>query len=141
MLVLDPGCPDCDVIATPANFPESILSIEDAGISASSLFVTAVIEPVLASLRIVPYPTTTTSSSSEISGSIVTRWLGVADTSTVVIPTSEMTSVLADAGTESEYLPLASVTVPCEVPLTITLAPITASPSSEDITVPEAVLV
>ena len=51
---VEPGCPEPDVMVTPAIFPESILSTDVAGTSASSEFLTDETEPVLASLRTVP---------------------------------------------------------------------------------------
>ena len=52
----------------------------------------------------------------------------------------EITNV-AFAGTVKVNLPFTLVIVPCEVPLIKTLAPITGSPLSAEVTVPEAVFV
>ena len=52
------------------------------------------------------------------------------------IPMYDTFSSFCPAGTESEKLPSASVTVPTLVPATRTVAPITGSPSSCDTTFP-----
>ncbi len=54
MVEVEPGCPEPDVIDTPAIFPESILSTDVAGTWANCSFLTDVTEPVFASLRTVP---------------------------------------------------------------------------------------
>src|SRR5690606_23049227 len=98
-------------------------------------------EPVRSLFFIIPYPTTTSSSSALVSE---TKRISSTDslptaTSWDINPTKEKTKMGFSCVRLSVYFPLISVVVPCWVPLTNILTPGSASPFSSE-TVPVTVL-
>ena len=132
-----PGCPDAMFICRPGTVPSRAL-IGLASVLFTILSVATVeAAPVKAAFFVTPYPVTTTSSSTSVSGFNEMCNVALMPTSWLVIPINEITKVFAELGTfDNVNLPSMSVTVPTVVPFTKIEAPTTGNPSSSEITVP-----
>ena len=106
----------------------------------SSSPLTVVTAPVKVFAFRVKVPLTTTSSTAFASGLSTMCMFEVARTFCCCMPMEEMTSRAPRGHLLNENLPLMSVTVTSLDPMILTVAPITGSPSSDEVTIPVMLL-
>ena len=126
-----PNFPLLLITVKPGTTPCNAFEISEYGRDSRVLLTSTVdTAPVKFAFFCVPYPTTTTSSSSFSLDFSTTFITGRTGSSSVFIPMYEKTNAEAFAGTFKVKTPLTSVAIPTLVPFAKTEAPITGSPFS-----------